>query len=58
MYGITTNQNDLQSIDEWLVLEFNMSLSEIGEFYFVDEYWRWFELAQERNNQRIEAMNN
>ena len=57
MDGITTNHLDLQSVDEWLVLEFNMSLSEIGELYFVDEYWRWFELARERNNKRIEAMN-
>jgi len=33
-----------------------MSPTEIDNLSFVDEYWRWFELAQERNNQRTEAM--
>ncbi|WP_269057478.1 MULTISPECIES: hypothetical protein [Yersinia pseudotuberculosis complex] len=42
-------------MDEWLVLEYRLSPTEIDTLSFGDEYWRWFELAQERNQQRSET---
>ncbi|WP_179038085.1 hypothetical protein [Limnobaculum xujianqingii] len=55
MENLPTSPENLQAVDEWLALEFKFSPSDIDNLSFVDEYWRWFELAQERNNQRIAA---